>query len=400
MPRLPRIPLVLRFVDESGGTLVRESRTRVRIAASVICGCLVATACGSSTKSTTSVAAAEARVSAAQSDLTAAQKALTEATQQFCSAAKDYVTAVDRYGKLFSDAKTTVGDVKTAGADLVAPRATVTSAITGVTTAREGVATAQKELADANAALASARATASSVSVSPSTAAATTTTTVVSQLTVDRVKQAESDLAKAEEGITDQTPLVKAGAAFNSAAFALEATWLQLLAEAGCLSDEQQAQAATKVHDYTVALQTQLQLAGYYKGKVDGVYGPETVDAVKKLQTDSKLPATGFVDRATALALDAKIQAIGAGAATQSLTQTAAVQSVLKVAGYWTGPIDGKWTAELTDALKTFQTALGVPASGAVDAATLNALEQAVAKAKSPTTATTSAPSTTSPGGG
>ena len=230
---------------------------------------------------------------------------------------------------------------------------------------------------------------------SSTTAEATTTTTVVSQLTVDRVKQAESDLTKAAEGITDQTPLAKAGAAFNSAAFALEVTWLQLLAEAGCLSDEQHAQAVTKVRDYTVALQTQLQLAGYYKGKVDGVYGPDTVDAVKKLQTDSGLPATGFVDRATALALDAKVQAIGANAATQSLTQTAAVQSVLKVAGYWTGPIDGKWTPELTDALKAFQTALGVPPRGAVDTATLNALEQTIANAK-PATTTTTAPSTSS----
>ena len=82
-----------------------------------------------------------------------------------------------------------------------------------------------------------------------------------------------------------------------------------MLAEAGCLSDEQQAEAVTKVRDYTVALQTELQLAGYYKGKVDGIYGPETVDAVKELQTDSELPATGFVDRATGLALDAKVQA-------------------------------------------------------------------------------------------
>ena len=154
---------------------------------------------------------------------------------------------------------------------------------------------------------------ASSVPTSSSTTAATTTT-VVSQLTVDRVKQAESDLTKAEEGITDQTPLAKAGAAFNSAAVALEVTWLQLLAEAGCLSDEEQAHAVAKVRDYTVALQTQLQLAGYYTGKIDGVYGPETVDAVKKLQDDSGLPATGFVDRATALALEAKVQAIGSDA--------------------------------------------------------------------------------------
>ena len=96
-----------------------------------------------------------------------------------------------------------------------------------------------------------------------------------------------------------------------------------MLAEAGCLSDEQHAEAITKVREYTVRSQTELQLAGYYKGKVDGIYGPDTVDAVKQLQTDSDLPATGFVDRATALALEAKVQSIGADAATQSLTQTA-----------------------------------------------------------------------------
>jgi peptidoglycan hydrolase-like protein with peptidoglycan-binding domain len=362
---------------------------RAPITATVLCVALAAAACGSSSKkSTTSVAAAEAKVSSAQSDLAAAQNTLTAANKEFCSAGKDYVTAVDRYGKVFSDAKATVGDVKTLGADLAKPRDSVTTAITGVSTARDEVARARTQLADANAALASAKATASSLPAPSSTTTKTTTTTIVSQLTVDRVKQAEADLTKAEESITDQTPLTKAGAAFNSAAFALEITWLQLLAEAGCLSDEQQTQAVTKVRDYTVALQNQLTLAGYYKGKVDGVYGPETVDAVKQLQSDSDLPETGFVDRATALALDAKVQAIGSNAATQSLTQTSAVQSVLKVAGYWTGPIDGKWSPELTDALKTFQTALGVPPSGAVDPATLNALEQTIANAKTPPTTT------------
>ena len=232
---------------------------------------------------------------------------------------------------------------------------------------------------------------------SSTTGAPTTTTTIVSQLAVDRVKQAESDLTKAEEGITDQTPIATAGAAYNSAAFALEVTWLQLLSQADCLSDEQQAEAILKVHDYTVVLQNQLQLTGYYKGKIDGIYGPEVVAAVKRLQSESDLPETGFVDHATALALDAKVQAVGAGTATQSLTETAAVQSVLKVAGYWTGPIDGKWTAELTDALKKFQTGLGVPPSGAVDPATLNAVEQAVANAQTPTSATST--TTTTKGG-
>ena len=65
----------------------------------------------------------------------------------------------------------------------------------------------------------------------------------------------------------------------------------------------------------------------------------------------------------------------GGAVATDALAHTSAVQSTLKLAGYWTGPVDGKWTPELTDALEKFQTDLGVPATGAVDIATLSALE-------------------------
>ena len=117
--------------------------------------------------------------------------------------------------------------------------------------------------------------------------------------------------------------------------------------------------------------------------------------AVQQLQTDSGLPATGFVDQATALALDKKLAELGQQAAAQELTQTAAVQTVLKVTGYWTGPIDGKWTPELTDSLKKFQTALGVPPTGAVDAATLAAFEQALANLKTIVTTTTTTSTTT-----
>ena len=51
---------------------------------------------------------------------------------------------------------------------------------------------------------------------------------------------------------------------------------------------------------YTTTLQTELQQVGYYEGAVDGIYGPLTVDGVKRLQADNDLPETGFVDRATA----------------------------------------------------------------------------------------------------
>ncbi len=305
----------------------RSVRTLVACTAATVAAAMFAAACSSSNSSTDAttaattattqdaVAAAEARVAAAQTALDTAKAAFTSAGQQFCSDAKGYVTALDRYGKLFTDSKATVGDVKTGGADLAAPQGAVSSSADAVTAAQGDVQAAEKELADAEAALADARSAASSVPTSATTAPSPSSTTLVPPATVTRVKQAEADLAKASSGITDATPLVQASAAYNSAAFALEIAWLQLLSDAGCLSDAQQAQAVSQVSEYTAALQTDLQQAGYYKGSIDGIYGPLTVEAVTTLQTDSGLAPTGLVDQATALALEKKLAEVGAQAA-------------------------------------------------------------------------------------
>lgn len=381
------------------------ARVRLPRAAALVGSALLAAACssGSTTAGTTTtedpVAAAQARVTTAQADLTKANETVTAAGEQLCREAKDYVVALDRYGTLFTDGKATVGDVKTTGADLAEPRESVSAAATAVDEAHGEAASAAGELADAQAALANAQATAAGGSPPSTPPASTTTTTLVPPGTINRVKQAEADLAQVSEGITDSTPLVQATASYNSAALALEVAWLKLLVDAGCVTDEQQAQAVAQLTDYTAAVQTQLQQAGYYQAPVDGIYGPQTVAAVQQLQTDSGLPTTGFVDQATALALDRKLAAVGQQAAEQALTQTAAVQTMLKLTGYWTGPIDGTWTPELTEALKSFQTALGVPPTGTVDAPTLAALEQALAKLKAavttpPTTTTTTTPTT------
>ena len=207
--------------------------------------------------------------------------------------------------------------------------------------------------------------------------------------TVDRVERAEADLATASEDISDQTPLTEAGAQFNSAAFAVEVAWMRLFADAGCLSGEQQSEAVAAVGEYTAALQAELHTAGFYDGAIDGVYGPGTVDAVEALQAEAGLPETGYVDRATAAALDAKVAEIGGDAATEELAHTAGVQSTLTLAGYWTGPVDGVWTPELTDAVTTFQTDLGVEPTGEIDAATLHALETTIAEARTAATSTT-----------
>jgi peptidoglycan hydrolase-like protein with peptidoglycan-binding domain len=63
---------------------------------------------------------------------------------------------------------------------------------------------------------------------------------------------------------------------------------------------------------------------------------------------------------------------------------TAAVQQTLTLAGYWTGPVDGEWTPALTEALKSLQTDLGVKPTGTVDAATIAAIEDAIASLAEP----------------
>ena len=71
-----------------------------------------------------------------------------------------------------------------------------------------------------------------------------------------------------------------------------------------------------------------------------------------------------------------------AAAAAEATAHTAALQSVLTLAGYWTGPVDGSWSDALTAALQQAQTDLGVPPTGVVDAETLAALQQAIAEAE------------------
>ena len=183
-----------------------------------------------------------------------------------------------------------------------------------------------------------------------------------------------------------------------SAAYAVQFAWLQLFAAAGCLDEDQRAEAVAAVAEYTAALQTDLQVAGYYTGKVDGVYGPQTVAAVEALQEDAGLPVTGLVDGPTERALDAALQAKSASAAAAASSHNAAIQGALKVLGYWDGPIDGTWSDELGAAITKLQGDLGIEQTGVVDAATLHALEEALAAAKTATTTTTveSGASTTS----
>jgi peptidoglycan hydrolase-like protein with peptidoglycan-binding domain len=370
---------------------------------------VVVTACGSSGNGNGKVKLAEKHVSDAQQALSAAQSNLAAKTTGFCKASRSYITALDGYGDVLTQSAPTVGDVKDAGSDLQQPREDAVSSAQAAVDAQQQVVAAEKNLADAKAELAGAKAAASSSgtstkSTTPTTATPTATPTPLApSATVNRVKQAEADFTSAQSGITDKTPLKQASQQFNAAAVELEMAWLRLFADAGCLTEEQQKKAEAAVHDYTQALQNSLADTGYYHGEIDGVYGPATVDAVEALQKAHGLPVTGTVDKATDAALQADLQAKGGAVAQQALASTAAVQQTLKLAGYWTGPVDGNWTPALTEALKSFQTALGVKPTGTVDAATIAALEHAIATAKSqkssPSSSASQTPATSTPAG-
>jgi peptidoglycan hydrolase-like protein with peptidoglycan-binding domain len=325
------------------------------------------------------VKAAQAQVSQAEKDVESAQNTLTSQTKQFCDSAKRYITALDRYGDVLNQTAPTVADVKDAGSDLAKPQQVVTSAASDAASAQKAVVDAQQNLANAKFTLSAAQASVSGSPTPTATPSPSSVAPVAPAATVNRVKQAQSDFVAAQAGITDQTPLKQASQEFNAAAVALEMSWLQLFSDAGCLTDEQQKQASAVVHDYTLALEKSLTTAGYYDGELDGVYGPAVVDSVKALQTKHGLPVTGTVDKATSDALQADLLAKGGVAAQEQIASVTAVQQTLKLAGYWDGPVDGNWTPALTDALKKFQTDLGVKPTGTVDSATIAALEKAIA---------------------
>jgi murein L,D-transpeptidase YcbB/YkuD len=373
-------------------------RARRRLSLVVVAGVasLVLTSCGDD--GDTELNVAEARVAAKEKAVSSAQSAADEAAATFCDASSDYITALDRYGDVLNATTPTVGDVKDAGSDLAEPREEAVAGAEAAVSAQQALVTAEQELAAAEAALAEVTAGPDGTPATSTPTAKATPAPLVPSKTVARVEQAETDLAAAQEGISDTTPLAQASQQFNAAAVAVEMSWLRLYADAGCLTDKQQKQAEAAVRDYTVALQEALASAGFYDGDVDGVYGPATVDAVEALQQEHGLPVTGTVDKATEAALQTELDAKGGAAAEKAVASTAAVQQTLKLAGYWDGPVDGDWTPELTEALKEFQTALGVEPSGTVDAATVAALEEALADPDRPQS-DESAPSSPSPDG-
>ncbi len=136
---------------------------------------------------------------------------------------------------------------------------------------------------------------------------------------------------------------------------------------------------------FVANLQQVLRSLGYYEGPIDGVYSSAVVAAVGALQSDLGLPATGIYDAATDAALREKL----GDASTGLDASIMALQQMLTDLGLYDGPIDGTYSQATVDAVKALQAALGVPQTGVIDTATLQAAyEQDLAPGNVPTTTT------------
>jgi peptidoglycan hydrolase-like protein with peptidoglycan-binding domain len=118
----------------------------------------------------------------------------------------------------------------------------------------------------------------------------------------------------------------------------------------------------TPTYKAALAEQTALFRSGEYLGPLDGDPNRDMSDALRQYQRGQGLPVTGVLDDATRAHL---------GLSTSPTYKAAlAAQSALFRAGYYTGPLDGDPNRNLSDAISQYQRAQGLPLSGVLDSAT------------------------------
>ncbi|MBE5787440.1 MAG: hypothetical protein E7324_07875 [Clostridiales bacterium] len=141
-------------------------------------------------------------------------------------------------------------------------------------------------------------------------------------------------------------------------------------------------------------LQQALKIKGYYKDVVDGKYGNNTVNAVKAYQKAMKLPQTGKADYATLMKLFGKVSytTVANDPQMKGITKISqievpnttkkgnsgkhviALQQALKIKGFYTQPIDGKYGNNTVSAVKAFQKSKGLTQDGSAGNDTIKAL--------------------------
>jgi peptidoglycan hydrolase-like protein with peptidoglycan-binding domain len=129
--------------------------------------------------------------------------------------------------------------------------------------------------------------------------------------------------------------------------------------------------------------QQQLQSDGYYKGSVDGAYGPMTRAAIRKYQRDNNLTVNGQLDRQTCDRLGLRsegeanreqYQEGNANAAAPSTAAVRAAQRRLHDKGFYKGDYDGRLGPETRAAIREYQRNSNLNVTGRLDDGTLSQL--------------------------
>jgi murein DD-endopeptidase MepM/ murein hydrolase activator NlpD len=138
------------------------------------------------------------------------------------------------------------------------------------------------------------------------------------------------------------------------------------------------AGSATAAGDPAVAaLQVGLQARRLYQGSIDGVAGPQTAGAVRRLQRKARVPVDGVVDKRTRAALGRLgrhrlgTRVLRHGAVGWDVS---ALQFLLAWRGFPLGVFDGRVGPHTEAALRRFQRWAGLPVDGVAGPATLTAL--------------------------
>jgi len=117
--------------------------------------------------------------------------------------------------------------------------------------------------------------------------------------------------------------------------------------------------------------QSLLYLYGYNTGKIDGVLGVRTRNAIEKFQKDKELKPSRFIDKATweKLNIFTKNQLV-----IDRQLNIRLIQILLREAGFKPGKIDGKMGARTRDAVQKFQEGHGLKVDGKIGYQTLSKL--------------------------
>ena len=136
-------------------------------------------------------------------------------------------------------------------------------------------------------------------------------------------------------------------------------------------------------------LQKRLKELGYYSGKINSKFDKATVSAVKSFQKAHGLDQTGKVDSTTKKKIYSDnartlsdYNAIKQLKSGSTGTQVKKVQQQLKKLGYYTGSLTSKFDSDTVSAVKAFQKATGIEATGVATTETRKLLNSGNGKAK------------------